>query len=125
MDDSGEDKKLMEDESRSDWKLNPKWEFTMHSTPQQNGLVEVEFATIANHAMAMCNAAHMNDRLCILFAKEVPIYSAALGDLVVNKEMSQTHYQLWAYRIPSGWYPGQCKLCRGGHSNTWQAWKIG
>ena len=58
LDNSGENKKFVEHASGSDLKLNLKWEFTAHSTPQQNGLVEVEFATIAGHARTMCNVAN-------------------------------------------------------------------
>ena len=68
MDNSGENKKLVECASGAEWKLSPKWEFTACSTPQQNGLVEVEFATIAGHAKIMCNASNMCDRIHILVA---------------------------------------------------------
>ena len=50
---------------------NTQWEFTVCSTLQQNGLVEVEFATIAGRARAMCNAAHMSDSIQILVTNEV------------------------------------------------------
>ncbi len=93
MDNSGENKKLVERASGAEYKLNPKLEFTMCSTPQRNGMVEVEFATIAGRARAMCYAAHMNDRICILDANEVLLYSAVLGNLVVDKDKSQTHCQ--------------------------------
>ncbi len=83
----------MERALRAKWKLNPKSELMAQSTPQQHVLVEVEFATIAGCARAMCNAAHMNDRIHILVANEVPMYSTALINLVVNKDKSQTHYQ--------------------------------
>ena len=106
MDNSGENKKLVERASGADWKLNPKWEFTARSTPQQNGLVEVEFATIAGRARAMCNAAHMNDKICILVANEVLMYSTALGNLVVDKDQSQTHYQLMGLQNPKWAIPG-------------------
>jgi len=42
MDNASENKKLVERASGAEWKLTPKWEFTACSTPQQNGLVEVE-----------------------------------------------------------------------------------
>lgn len=42
---SAESKKLVECLSRVDWKLNPKWEFMVCSTPR-NGLVKVKFVTI-------------------------------------------------------------------------------
>jgi len=47
MDNSGENTKLVECASGAKWKLTPKWEIMARSTPQQNSLVEVEFATIA------------------------------------------------------------------------------
>jgi hypothetical protein len=62
------------------------WEFTVCSAPQQNGLVEVEFVTIARCTRAMCNAACMSDRVGILPANEVLLYSTALGNLVLEKD---------------------------------------
>ncbi len=56
------------------------------STYQQNGLIEVEFATIAGHARAMCNAANMIEKICILVANEVLTYHTALGNLVMDKD---------------------------------------
>ena len=106
-------KKLMECALGADWKLNLKWEFTACSTPQQNGLVEVEFATIAGRANAMCNAAHMNDRICILVANEVLMHSTALGNLVVNKDQSQTHYQLMGLQNPKWVVPGTMQTFGG------------
>ena len=60
MDNSGENKKFIERAYSADWKLAPKWEFTLRNTPQQNGLVEVDLAMIAGRARAMCNAAKMS-----------------------------------------------------------------
>ena len=90
MDNSGENKKLVERASGSDWKLNPKWEFTARSTPQQNGLVEVEFATIAGRARAMCNAANMPLDVRTWLANEVLMHSTALGNLQVDKGQSKS-----------------------------------
>jgi hypothetical protein len=61
MENSGKNKKLVESATGNEWKLNPKLEFMTCSTPQLNGFVEVEFATIAGCAMTMCNVANMNN----------------------------------------------------------------
>ena len=106
MDNSGENKKLVERASGADWKLTPKWEFTARSTPQQNGLVEVEFATIAGRARAMCYAAHMSDRIRILVANEVLTYNTALSNLVVDKDKERTHFQLMGLQNPKWAEPG-------------------
>lgn len=58
-------------------KLNPKREIMECRSPWQNGLVEVEFATVACHTRAMCNAANMNDKIHILVANEVTVYSTS------------------------------------------------
>ena len=75
----------------------------MHSTPQQTSLVEVEFATISGHARAMCNAANMNERVHILIANEVLMFSTALCNLVMNKDNSMTHHQKMGLQNPK-WY---------------------
>eukprot|EP00804_Cyclotella_cryptica_P028830 CCRYP_019720-RA/>CCRYP_019720-RA protein AED:0.58 eAED:0.63 QI:0/0/0/0.5/1/1/4/0/888 len=106
MDNSGENKKLVERATGADWKLNPKWEFTARSTPQQNGLVEVEFATIAGRARAMCNAANMSAKVRILVANEVLSYSTALGNLVVDKDCRQTRYKRMGLKNPKWAEPG-------------------
>eukprot|EP00804_Cyclotella_cryptica_P006706 CCRYP_008640-RA/>CCRYP_008640-RA protein AED:0.60 eAED:-0.00 QI:0/0/0/0.2/1/1/5/0/1261 len=106
MDNSGENKKLVERATGADWKLNPKWEFTARSTPQQNGLVEVEFATIAGRARAMCNAANMNAKVRILVANEVLSYSTAFGNLVVDKDCRQTRYERMGLKNPKWAEPG-------------------
>jgi hypothetical protein len=106
MDNSGENKKLVERASGADWKLTPKWEFMAHSTPQQNGLVEVEFATIAGRARAMCNAAHMSDRIRILVTNEVLTYSTALSNLVVDKDKALMHFQLMGLKKSKWAEPG-------------------
>lgn len=106
MENSGENKKLVERATGAEWKLNPKWEFMARSTRQQNGLVEVEFATIARRARAMCNAARMSDRVCILQANEVLMYSTALGNLVMDKDCTSTHYQRIGLQNPKWAEPG-------------------
>ncbi len=60
----------------------------------------MEFATIAGWARAMCNAAHMSDKICILVANEVLMYSTALGNLVVDKDQTMTHYQMIGLQNP-------------------------
>eukprot|EP00804_Cyclotella_cryptica_P000019 CCRYP_013697-RA/>CCRYP_013697-RA protein AED:0.44 eAED:-0.15 QI:0/0/0/0.5/1/1/2/0/583 len=106
MDNSGENKKLMERATGADWKLNPKWEFTARSTPQQNGLVEVEFATIAGRGRAMCNTANMSAKVRILVANEALSYSTALGNLVVDKDCRQTRYERMGLKNPKWAQPG-------------------
>jgi hypothetical protein len=105
MDNSGENMLLVECVSGADWNLAPKWEFTACSTPQQNGLVEVEFTTIVGRARAMCNAAHMSDRIQIFVVNEVLTYSTALSNLVIDKDKALMHYQLMGLKIPSRWNP--------------------
>ena len=100
MDNLGENKKLVECVSGAEWKLTPKWEFLVCSTPQQNRLVEVELATIASHARAMSNAAHMSDHIRILVANEVLTYSTALSYLAKDKDKALTHYQLMGLQNP-------------------------
>ena len=90
----------MECTSGAEWKLSPKWEFTECITLQQSGFFEVAFATIAGRARAMCNVANMSDRICILVANEVFTYSTALGNLIVDKDKLQTHYQLMGLKNP-------------------------
>ena len=80
MGNSGEYTKPVNCVSGADWMLHPMWNFTVCSTLKQNGLVEVEFATIARRARAMCN--------------EILIYSTVLGNLVMDKDGTQFHYQL-------------------------------
>ncbi len=75
-------------------------------TPHQNGLVEVEFAIISCFTSAICNAAHMNNRICILVANAVLMYSTALGNLAVDKDKSQTHYHLMGLQNPRWAIPG-------------------
>ena len=48
LDNAGENKKLEKRAGSVDWKLNLTFEFTARDTPQQNSLVEVGFATLAN-----------------------------------------------------------------------------
>ncbi len=62
-------------------------------------MVEVVFTIIAGHARAIYNAAHMGDRVYILVANEVLAYTA-LGNLVVDKDKSQTHCQLMGLENP-------------------------
>jgi hypothetical protein len=100
MGNSGENKKMVEHAWGAEWKLTQKWEFTVCSTPQQNCLVEVEFTTIAGHARAMCNAAHMSDHICIPVASKVLKYSTALSNVVVDKDKALMHYQLMHLQNP-------------------------
>lgn len=60
----------------------------MHSTPQQNGLVDIEFATIAACARAMCSAAHLGDQTHF-GGKQGTYISAALGNLVIWIKIQQ------------------------------------
>ena len=59
MDNAGENKLLEQRMKSADWKLNPDIEYTARGTPQQNHLVEVGFATIANRGRAMMIAANI------------------------------------------------------------------
>ena len=105
MDNSGENKKFVERAESADWKLNPTWEFTARNTPQQNGLVEVEFATIAGRARAMCNAANMNDSVRVRLSNEALSHSTALGNLVVDKGHNKTRYERMGLKNPKWAHP--------------------
>ena len=109
-------------------KLTPKWEFMAHSTLQQNGLVEVEFSTIARRARTMCTAAHMSDHICILFVNEVHTYSTSLSNLVVDKDKVLMHYQLMGLQNPN-WAEPRVMQTYGeagvGCCDMWQDRKLG
>ena len=60
MDNGGENMTLQARCKSSDWKLqNIKFEMTARDTPQQNSIVEIGFATIANRAKAMVSRANI------------------------------------------------------------------
>ena len=100
MDNSGENKKFVERAESADWKLKCNWEFTSRSTPQQNGLVEVQIATIAGRARAMCNAANMPEAVRVQVSCEVLSHSTELGNLVVDKGHKRTRNERMGLKNP-------------------------
>lgn len=48
----------------------------------------------------MCNTARMGDKICILVANGVLAYSRVLGNLVADKDKSQTHCPLMGLQSP-------------------------
>ena len=94
MDNSGENKKFVEYAENSDWKLNLVWEFTARDTPQQNGLVEVEFAIIIGRTRAMYNVSNMPLNVRTWLANEVLMHSTALGNLQVDKGQTKSRNEL-------------------------------
>jgi hypothetical protein len=59
MDGAVENKTLKTRSDSSDWKLNLKYEITARNTPQQNHMVELGFATLANCRGAMTTQANV------------------------------------------------------------------
>ena len=59
MDNGGENKLLKQRAESKDWKLGLKYEYTARSTPQQNSVVEVAFATLTGRATAMMARANV------------------------------------------------------------------
>lgn len=59
MDNAGENKALKEWIKSSDWKLDVQIEYTARSTPQQNSLAEMKFASIARRSRAVMNDANI------------------------------------------------------------------
>ena len=53
----------------------------------------------------MCNAANMNYKTHVLVAIEVLMYSAALGNLVMDKGITKTHYQMIGLHNPKSAEP--------------------
>ena len=90
MDNSGENNKFVERAASADWKLTHKNKFTSRNTPQQNGIVEVQFATIAGRGRAMCNHANIPEEVRIKIANEALSHSTSLGTLVVDKGQTKT-----------------------------------
>ena len=93
MDNSGENRKFVERAESADWQLKCSYEYTSRNTPQQNGRVEVQFATIAGTARAMCNAANMPEEISIKVSNEVLAHSTSLGNLVVDKDHKRTRFE--------------------------------
>jgi hypothetical protein len=59
LDNAGENKLLKQRCHSKDWKFETEFEFTARATPQQNALVELGFATLANKGRAMMSAANV------------------------------------------------------------------
>ena len=100
MDNSGENKNLIEVAQSASWKHVCTWEFTAQSTPQENGIIEVGLATIACRGRAMCNAANMPDNIRVKLVHEVLSHQTALDNLSVDKGHSKTRYERFGLPVP-------------------------
>ena len=69
-DNAGENKKLEGHCKSVAWKLNVDFEWTAHTTPQQNSLVEVGFTTIGNLGREMMIAANISYAMRFILFKE-------------------------------------------------------
>jgi hypothetical protein len=100
MDNAGENKKFMEVARSNEWNIKAEMECTSRSTPQQNNLVEINFATIGGRARAMCNYANMPDDIRVKVSNEALSHSTDLGNLVVDKGQTKTRYERIGLPIP-------------------------
>jgi hypothetical protein len=100
MDNAGENKKFAEVARSNKWNIKANMEFTSRSTPQQNNLVEINFATISWRARAMCNAAYMPDDIRVKLSNEALSHSTDLGNLVVDKGQTKTRYERMGLLVP-------------------------
>jgi hypothetical protein len=90
----------MEVARSNDWNIKAEMECTSRSTPQQNNLVEINFATIGGRARAMCNYANMPDDIRVKVSNEALSHSTDLGNLVVDKDQTKTRYERIGLPIP-------------------------
>jgi hypothetical protein len=100
MDNAGENKKFMEVARSNEWNIKAEMECTSRSTPQQNNLVEINFATIGGRARAMCNYARMPDDIRVKVSNENLSHSTDLGNLVVDKGHTKTRYERMGLPVP-------------------------
>ena len=100
MDNAGENKKFMEVARSNEWNIKAEMECTSRSTPQQNNLVEINFATIGGRARAMCNYAKMPDDVRVKVSNEALSHSTDLGNLVVDKGHTKTRYERMGLPVP-------------------------
>jgi hypothetical protein len=85
MERAGENKMLKTRSDLSDWKLNLKFKITAPNTRQQNHLVELGFATLANRGRAMMNQANLPLNVCYKVFKEAFTTVTYLDGLMLVK----------------------------------------
>ena len=102
MDNTGENKTLVERVRSKDWKLNLAVEFMAKDTPQQNHLAKVGFATICNRGRAMLAKAKVpKERRHIVGCKAFETAAKPDGLMVVEVGgESKTRDKHWSGLIP-------------------------
>jgi hypothetical protein len=102
MDNAGENKLLQQRTESKDWKLDITYEYTARDTPQQNHLVELGFAIIANRGRALLRHANVpvKDRYR-LYTKAFQTATQLDGLTVTEIDgVKDTRYKHWCGENP-------------------------
>eukprot|EP00957_Ditylum_brightwellii_P130090 9922277-Ditylum_brightwellii.AAC.1 len=102
-DNAGENKLFQKRSDSIDWKLNVKFEYTVHETPQQNSLADVSVATIGNGRRAMMVGANVPYSKRYKLFREAFTYATMLDWLVIIKIDNKTAARVehWCGELPS------------------------
>ena len=83
LDGAGENRVLQQRSDSVDWQLGIKFEYTARSTPQQNSLAEVGFATLTNRTRAMVYRANIPNKLKHRVYKSAAEYATDMDGLML------------------------------------------
>jgi hypothetical protein len=100
LDYAGKNKKLQTRAKYCDWKFAIKWELTARDTPQQNHLVEVGFAVLANRERALMHMAHIPKKMRYQIVPKAFKMATVLNGLVEDKGQSNTRYERFFGKNP-------------------------
>ena len=97
-DNAGENKVLERDLVKIG--LSAEFEYTSPGTPQQNGVVEREFATLYGRTKAMLNWSKVDKSLRMKLWAECAHTATKLGNLLVNKESEKCAHEMFFGAVP-------------------------
>lgn len=103
LDNAGENKLLEKLSDSAEWQLALQFQFTAARTPQQNFLVEISIATLANRGRALMIAAHVPETVRYLLYNEAFMTATLLDGLIPIevRGVTQTKFEHFWGELPA------------------------